>query len=354
MINEAYSIGRRGSLFFRIKERLSLAKNNYYINPVIKFEENDVKSFFNGLKLNVEKSCEDAYSTSDRITPARIGIEIDREQLLRDIEKSMISSIDSEGPTVVSLPVSYHDPDVSTIDILNQSGFFQTISNYKTSLSGKEENTLYNIQKAAEEINGVIINPGEILSFNKIVGPAEKEDGYKESTIIANGQFVNGYGGGVCQVSTTLYNAAILANLQIVERYNHSIYDKPTNYVPLGQDAAVFFGYKDLKIKNSLDQRIVVFTEIKSNNLSVTIWGEKMLGKEIKIITQDLKTYDYDVLEVTRENVNIFNFDNNVIQEGVPGYSIKTYRIILDSSGERMEFLSEDRYGSIPEKVLVD
>lgn len=300
-INEAYSIGRRGSLFFRVKERLSLIKNKYPLKPVVKFENNKIDSFFSDLKSNVERPYEDAIFAIDRIVPARTGIEVDQEQFLIDIENSILSAFDSDDQIIVKLPVIIHNPSISTTEVLNIHGFFKIISKYDTPLTGKGENTLYNIKKAAKEVNGIIINPGETISFNEIVGPAEKDDGYKESTIISNGQFINGYGGGVCQVSTTLYNAALLANLQILERYNHSIYDKPTNYVPIGQDAAVFFGFKDLKVKNSLDQKIVIFTDTDSEVLSVIIWGEKPLDKEIKIVSQDLKTYDYDVLEVSEK-----------------------------------------------------
>ena len=354
LFNEAYSIGRRGSLLTRIRERISLIRNVHQLKPAIKFNENKFESFYHDLQIAVERPSRDASFTSDRIVPAQIGIKIVREHLIKDFEDSIINSVQSGNQVIVKLPVHYQEPEISTKEVLTHIGVFETLSSYETSLSGKERNTLYNIGKSAEEINGIIVKPGEVISFNRLVGPADKEDGYKESTIIANGQFVSGYGGGVCQVSTTLYNAALLANLQIIERYNHSIYGQPTSYVPLGQDAAVFYGYKDLKFKNSLDQQIVIFSEVKPDHLIVTIWGEKMLDKEIRIINQDLKTYDYDVIELKREEQSTGDFTSNVLQEGIPGYSVKTYRIIIDSSGEKMEFLSDDRYISVPGKIFID
>lgn len=354
LFNEAYSIGRRGTFFSKIKERTSLIRNTYQLRPPIKLNENIFESFYHELQIAVEQPFRDAYFASERIIPARIGIKIDREHLLKDIENSIINSAQYDNPIIINLPVHYQEPEVSTKEILARIGVSETLSSYETSLSGKEKNTLYNIEKSAEEINGIIVKPGEVVSFNRLIGPADKGDGYKESTIIANGQFVSGYGGGVCQVSTTLYNAALLANLQIIERYNHSIYGKPTSYVPLGQDAAVFYGYKDLKFKNSLDQQIVIFSEVKTDRLIATIWGEKKLDKEIRIINQDLKTYNYDVIELKREEQRTGNFASNVLQEGIPGYSVKTYRIIIDSSGEKMEFLSDDRYISVPAKIFID
>ena len=354
LFNEAYSIGRRGTFLSRIKERTSLIRNAYQIRPPIKLNENIFESFYHELQMAVEKPSRDASFASERIIPAQIGVKIDREHLLKEIEDSIIDSAQYDNPIIINLPVHYQKPDVSTKEILAHIGVFETLSSYETSLLGKEKNTLYNIEKSAGEIDGIIVKPGEVISFNRLIGPADKGDGYKESTIIANGQFVSGYGGGVCQVSTTLYNAALLANLEIVERYNHSIYGTPTSYVPLGQDAAVFYGYKDLKFKNSSDQQIVIFSEVKADRLIITIWGEKMLDKEIRVINQDLKTYDYDVIEIKREEQKTGNFASNVLQEGIPGYSVKTYRIIIDSSGETMEFLSDDRYISVPAKIFID
>ncbi len=347
LVNEAYSIARRGTLWHRLKERVSLIKQNYQISSYLDFDKDNFESFFAQLQYQIEQPKGDAVLKSGRIVPARIGIEIDQLKLLEEMRKKII---DSSG--MVVLPVHYQQPDILTSELLEQIGVNQTISVFETSLQGKEENTLYNIRKASDQINGIILKPGDNLLFNQLIGPAEKEDGYKESTIIANGQFVSGYGGGVCQVSTTIYNAALLANLQIIERYNHSIYGDVTNYVPLGRDAAVFYGYKDLKFRNSLDQQIVIFSEIKADKLVVTMFGERLLEKDIEIITRDKQVHDYDIIEVKRENME---YDGDrILQEGIPGYSIKTYRVIADNRGESMEFLSNDRYISVPMKVLVD
>ncbi len=354
LIDEAYAIARRGTFLARLRERIFLLSNNYRLYPVVYFEEAKFNAFYSQLQAAFERSPRNANLTSQRIISAQRGIVIDKKQLLDDMKNAILKAAQSDTPIVINLPVVYQEPEISTEEILTSIGVFELVSHYETSLLGKEENTLYNIKKAAEQLDGIIIKPQEIFSFNKLIGPAEKEDGYKESIIIANGQFVNGYGGGVCQVSTTLYNTALLANLQIIERYNHSIYGEATNYVPLGRDAAVFYGYKDLKFKNSSGQLMVIFSEVKPDRLVITMWGEKRLDKNIKIISQDEKTYDYEVIEIKQEGKSIMNNADRIIQEGIPGYSIKTYRVILDASGERVELLSEDRYVSVPQKILVD
>jgi len=352
LVNEAYSIARRGALWHRLKERISLIRQDYQIAGYLNFNEEYFEEFFSQLQSQIEQPAGNAALDSGRVIPARIGITLDREKLLVEMQERITDSIKPGKPGRVILPVHYQQPDISTSELLAKIGVYQAISTFETSLQGKEENTLFNIQKASDQINGIILEPGENFIFNRLIGPAEQEDGYKESTIIANGQFVNGYGGGVCQVSTTLYNAALLANLQIIERYNHSIYGDATNYVPLGRDAAIFYGYKDLKFKNSLEQQLVIFCEVKENSLVITIFGERSLDKDIKIITKDKKIHNYDIIEIKRENMEYA--ENEVLQEGIPGYSINTYRVIIDSEGESMEFLSNDQYVSVPMKVLVD
>ncbi len=352
VVDEAYTIARRGTLWQRLKERVLLIRQNYPLPSHLDFDEEHFETIFAQLQSKVEQPRRDAELKSDRIISAQNGIEIKKQELYKNIQESIIHSINTDNPEIVPLPIQYYQPDISTIELLSQIGINRVISTFETTLQGKEKNTLYNIKKASDQINGILLKPGENFLFNQLIGPAEREDGYKESTIISNGQFTSGYGGGICQVSTTLYNAALLANLKIIERYNHSIYGDATNYVPLGRDAAIFYGYKDLKFKNSLEQPIVVFCEIKESNLIVTIYGEKLLDKNIKIITRDKEVHDFDVIEIKRENMEYAG--DRVLQEGIPGYSIKTYRIITDSRGESMEFISKDQYVSVPQKILVD
>ena len=354
LISSAYSIGRRGSLLFRARERVYLTRNNYELPNFLKLENNSFGIFYHQMQKEIERPPRNASLVANKIIPAQMGIIIEREQLIKNIEDNMVKSVRSNIPNNFDLPVLYQEYERTTEAVLADLGILELISSYETPLQGKQENSLYNIEKAANELNGIIVKPGETFSFNRLIGPAEKEDGYKESTIIANGQFVNGFGGGVCQVSTTLYNTVLLANLPIIERYNHSIYGDATSYVPQGRDAAVFYGYKDLKFVNSLDHSIVIFSEPKSDYLAVTIWGAKKPEQDIRIITQDLKTYDYDVIEIKQGEQTKTEGDSGILQEGIPGYTVRAYRFIKDSNGERREFISEDRYNSVPQRVIVD
>jgi vancomycin resistance protein VanW len=286
----------------------------------------------------------DAYVEGNRIIESRTGVKLDLERFQEEINKTLINLDDKKY--ILNIPVITVDPKTTTQNILTELSINRELETYSTSLENKEENTIYNIKLSSEVINGILVKPQEIFSFNKYVGPAEKADGYKEGTIIANGVFVNGYGGGICQVSSTLYNAVLLANLPIVERYNHSVYGEATKYVPLGQDAAIFYGYKDLRFKNNSDHMIVIFSKVFRDTLQVSIFGGNEGKAEVEIISKDKKVIDHQTIR--EKDSKLEAGQEKVVQEGVPGYQIKTYRIVRKNGEEKIELLAEDTYKSVP------
>jgi len=139
---------------------------------------------------------------------------------------------------------------------------------FTTSYDPKKANRTHNLSKAAAIIDGIIINPDETFSFNNIIGNAGKAEGYKPARIFVRGVEKEGYGGGICQVSSTLFNAADSAGLKIVERHPHS---KRVHYVEEGRDAATAFGSVDLKIKNVFSYPVVIFCKATDGKLTVTL-----------------------------------------------------------------------------------
>jgi putative cell wall-binding protein len=143
------------------------------------------------------------------------------------------------------------------------------LSEYTTYFDSGMVNRSDNIRLAAEALNGHTLSPGDLFSFNQSVGRRTAEAGYKEAPIIMGEEFVPGVGGGVCQVSTTLYNAAVLADLEIVERHHHTL---PVAYVPAGQDATVSYPALDLKFRNTLDVYIVIRSSVEGNTLTFQLY----------------------------------------------------------------------------------
>ena len=344
VIEETYSIARTGNIFKRIGNRIVVWRKGYEVHFQTEFNPQKFEDFQNKISSLIDRMPRDAYMEGNRIIESKIGVKLDLEKFKEEINESL-KSLDEEK-YIVNLPVITVDPKITTQNVLKELAIDGELGTYPTSLENKEENTIYNIRLASEVINGILIKPQDIFSFNKYVGPAEKADGYKESTIIANGVFVNGYGGGICQVSSTLYNALLLANLPIVERYNHSVYGEATKYVPLGQDAAIFYGFKDLRFKNNSDHMIVIFSKVFRDTLQVSIFGGNEGKAEIEIISKDKKVIDYQIIR--EKDSKLEAGQEKVVQEGVPGYQIKTYRIVRKNGEEKIEFLAEDTYKSVP------
>ena len=344
VVEETYGIARTGNIFRRLKDRIVVWRKGYEVPFQAKFNPQKFEDYQNKISSLINRIPRDAYVEGNKIIESRIGVKLDLDRFKEEINKTLVSLDDEKY--ILNIPVITVDPKITTKNTLTELAINGELGIYYTSLENKEENTIYNIRLASEVINGILVKPQEIFSFNKYVGPAEKADGYKESTIIANGVFINGYGGGICQVSSTLYNAVLLANLPIIERYNHSVYGEATKYVPLGQDAAIFYGFKDLKFKNNSDYAIVIFSKVFRDTIQVSIFGGNEDKAEVEIISKDKKVIDYQVIR--EKDSNLEAGQEIVVQEGVPGYQIKTYRIVRKDGEEKIEFLAEDTYKSVP------
>ena len=180
-----------------------------------------------------------------------------------NIRETINQIMNAQPHTSVSPVIVMLDPEVSVDvyrNIQNRVGGFQTW--YGGGGRGQ------NIMLAAQSLNNYLIAPGEIFSFNRATGPRTPERGYQLAPIIVGRTVIPGYGGGVCQVSTTLYNAVKAAELEIVERYPHS---RPVDYVPRGRDATVS-DYLDFKFRNNTDHYILLKSSAYHYRLSIEIW----------------------------------------------------------------------------------
>lgn len=145
------------------------------------------------------------------------------------------------------------------------------IGSYQTWIGGSKERHS-NITRAAKALNNTLVYEGAIFSFNDVVGPRTEARGYLPAPVIISGSMEIDYGGGVCQVSSTLFNAADQAGLKVIERHVHS---RPVRYVPEGRDAAVAYNALDLKLKNCLDSPVIIKAGLSGNSLWVNILGRK-------------------------------------------------------------------------------
>lgn len=242
----------------------------------------------------------------------------------------------------IPLKVEIVEPRVKSEDFPD---FSQKLAAYETPLDNNE-NRRKNIKLASQKLNGHIVKEGEVFSFNDTVGKVTASAGYKKAPIIENLRYSLGLGGGICQVSTTLYQAALRSGLEIKERSNHS---RPVTYVPLGFDAAISYDQLDLKFKNSKDFSIII-TAVVGDQLRISIYGEEPLDKEIEVVSEKIATISPRVKE--KPDPELPEGESKIIQEGRQGYRVKVYRLMLEKGKEvGRKAVSTDVYHPV-EKIL--
>ncbi|MDD2586720.1 MAG: VanW family protein [Syntrophomonadaceae bacterium] len=215
------------------------------------------------------------------------------------------------------------------------------LSTYATWYNVNEIDRSHNLYLAASSINGYVLAPGQTFAFNKIVGPRTVGTGFRDAMVIVGEKFEPGLGGGICQVSSTLYNACLLAGLEIVERHNHGL---AIAYVPLGLDATVAYGLQDFKFRNNTDYPIYIHSSAGRGKLTINIYGHLDYKKSIKLSHVVDRVIDFQ--EITEMRPELQPGETKVEHGGVPGYVVRSFRSYYDDKGQliKQEQLATDRY----------
>lgn len=193
--------------------------------------------------------------------------------------------------------------------------------------STPEERT--NIDLAASTVTETVIDSGKIFSQNETVGPYTEEKGYKEGSGYVGNEVVKGTGGGVCKVATTLYNTSIVSDLDIVERYNHSM---PVPYVPYGQDAAVAYGHKDFIFKNNTENPVLIWTKFIDNRVYMGFYGKEEapdIEWEHETLSETETTTEYEY------NPELDDGEENILVDGMDGRVVDSVVKIKDKDGKQ-------------------
>lgn len=222
-------------------------------------------------KINIDKIYEeiykdpvDAYYTQEpyAVFPSENGMDF---AISLDEAKAMLEEQKDE----YTIPLKILYPNVTT-NMIGTEAFPDLLSTYSTKYSTRDRDRTTNLQLAANKINGTVLMPGEIFSYNQVVGERTIAAGYKEAPIYVSGEVVDGLGGGICQITSTLYNAVLYANLGIVSRSNHQFVP---SYVTASRDATVVYGAIDFKFKNTRDYPIKITCSVSNGIATFNIYG---------------------------------------------------------------------------------
>lgn len=326
-----------------LKELVKNAVRSDYKNiniPVVeaKIEEIDIEKIHD----EIYKEAQDAYITQDPLTvhPNVNGVDF---AISLDEAKEILKEDKEEY--VIPLKITVAD---RTISDLGEEAFPNVLGTFTTRYDASNKNRSNNISLASDKINGTVVLPGETFSYNQTVGKRTIDAGYKEAGAYAGGKVIQEVGGGICQVSSTLYNAVLYANLEIVDRSNHYF---QTSYVDAGRDATVSWGTVDFKFKNNRQYPIKVEAVSKNGVTKISIKGikedteyEVVIQSEITSIIQKSVKYE--------EDSSLDSSVEQVEQEGHNGCTSKTYKILkLNGAIVSTEEISTDYYHAL-EKII--
>lgn len=301
--------------------------------PVFSKEANKID--IDAIHSEIYKEAQDASYTTNpyAVYPSSNGLDFN---ISIDEAKALITG-DKDSYTI---PLKTLYPNVKTSDI-GIEAFPDLLSSYSTSFASSSSNRATNVSLATNKINGKVLMPGEVFSFNGTVGKRTPQAGFKVAGVYMNGQVATDYGGGICQVSSTLYNAVLRANLEIVDRSNHMF---EVGYVPIGTDATVSWGAPDFKFKNSRSYPIKIVTSSSNRKCVVKFYGLKESEEyDIEIVSYRTGSVPYRTTYTT--DSSLAAGQQKVIQRGSNGAKSVAYRI-RKKNGQVIskELLSKDTY----------
>lgn len=290
------------------------------------------------IRNEIYKEPKDAYFTKNPFTvyPHINGVDL---SISIDEAKTQIANT-AQGD--ITIPLKITKPKVTTNQIGTEA-FPNLLASFSTKFSTANANRASNIRLATKKINGVVLMPGETFSYNQVVGKRTAAAGFKTAHAFSGGKVIDEIGGGICQVSSTLYNTVLLSNLDIIERRNHSF---DTGYVKPGRDATVAWGGVDFKFKNSRKYPIKIIGTVSGGTVKIDIYGLKEANDyEVVIESQVLQRTPRKVVQ--QEDANLAKGQQKVIQSGYDGVKSKTYKI-LKQNGQVISkvLLSTDTYSS--------
>jgi vancomycin resistance protein YoaR len=257
---------------------------------------------------------------SRKLIPEVNGRLLDVDASLSSIELAL-----ERGERTAKLAFEFRKPrraasELGNVEFGQVLGYFET--NYNR--SARTQARTYNLRLAASKLDGTVLLPGEEFDFNEVVGPRDEANGYKVATVIAEGELVDGIGGGTCQISGTLHGAAFFAGLGIVERYPHT---RPSSYIKMGLDATVVYPTIDFRLKNPYPFPVVLHEVVKNGVVRAEVLG-RTRSRTVTLIRKIDQAVPYE--EVERPDKDLPNGVRVLGQRGVAGFKIHRYRIVRD------------------------
>ncbi len=313
-------------------------------------EAEEIAQYFENESTNATARYENGEMVFEEGEPSQT---IDTDELLSALE----GLLDENGKfmaTAIELSNISGEADNVTVDALKgENVLIASYTTYFNESPYNAENRVKNVKKAAELIDGTVLKAGESFDTNQVLGDRNSENGWSKAPGIRNGKYEMEYGGGVCQVSSTLYNAALIANLDITERHPHSW---PMGYVPIGRDATISTDGPNLIFKNSTDGTITigVIIDDEAESVTVRIFGTPPEGyKNVELMSQETEVIPHPEAEIITDE-DMDPGEEIEDRKARDGRVVVTYRIFYDENGQEIEreVVTEDTYRPIAARII--
>lgn len=341
-LEKGYQYGRSGNAFSRIKEIKSLEKEPQNIAIDTAYNKEQIKKVLVQIAKQINKEPQKAlcfYKNGSFSYQKEVnGLELNIDESMNLLDKAIKKREFKEIPLVVD--------DVSpAARVDNLKDITSVLSSSVTYFNAGELNRSYNIKYACSKINGYVLMPGETFSMNEVLGPRTLENGYKDAKVILMDDLVDSPGGGVCQVTTTLYIAVLKSDLQVVRRTPHTF---QIGYVSPGLDATIAENYLDFKFRNDKTYPVSLFAEVDGGALNIKVLGKRENDYTVKLNSVVLEEINPDPYEVIIDNT-IPKGESIVAREPKKGIHVNVFRETYDKNGKLIEKekISDDIYKSL-------
>jgi vancomycin resistance protein YoaR len=342
IVHEAFLFGKNLNLYKKYKLISNVNHVNY--NLTCNYKKEPIKHFLENIDKSLPKEIQDSSIRKNNegfhVTEEKIKEEINIDQGLKEITdriENRIFTIDLE------IPINYINPRITAKELKTIDSI---IASFKTKFALNDRAT--NIMLATKGASNVLVMPGETYSFNELVGARTPDKGYKEAPVIRNKRLEQDFGGGVCQVSTTLHNAVLRAGIIPIERMHHSM---PVAYVPKGTDATVFYNAVDYKFINTLNYPIYVNGYILNDEVVFEIYSNSTLkAKTYDIVSEVYKEVPRKIKYI--KDLSLDEGEEFIDNKGSDEFKVRVYRIVYENGRQISKgLIYDDHYKSV-DKII--
>lgn len=321
LIEDVKQAGKSGNPLKDLASRTRARRGKLDVPVEVEVDRQKALEYLTELKDDVDRGATDARLDLDRhtIAPESPGYLLRVYDSLVALEYSARSGSDRVELSTALTEAKVKKEDLKDIDISTVLGFWET----RYSAAAVDSDRTYNLKVGADHLNGHILKPHEVFSFNEVVGDRTEKEGYRVAPVIQGGELIDGLAGGMCQIASTLHAASFFAGLDIVSSTPHS---RPSAYITMGLDSTVVYPTTDLKLSNPYDFPVVMHYQVNQGSVKVELLGKERPNKVI--FEREIKT-ETPFLTETRSDPEAPEGQKITLQEGYPGYTLIRRRYIF-------------------------